>query len=137
MTGREIAGTFPNWEMVVPKNFEFFAEINAKQFGEASTRVGVMAEDSHRRIEFVFYPDRVLLKSESPETGSFSEEIGCTFQTINKETNAVNLNEREVAPGWKIAFNTRYLMNFSRFIVQNVTSNESSGNSRAVKGRPK
>ena len=29
MTAREISGTFPNWEMFIPKIFECFAEINA------------------------------------------------------------------------------------------------------------
>jgi DNA polymerase-3 subunit beta len=40
MTAREITGTFPNWEMVIPKNFASFAEIGAGQFAEALTRAG-------------------------------------------------------------------------------------------------
>jgi DNA polymerase III subunit beta len=106
MTAREISGDFPNWEMVVPKTFEFFAETKANELKEALTRVGVMADDSHRRIEFVFHPNKLVLKSESAETGSSTEEINCTFQKLG-DSLASESNE-----GWKIAFNTKYLMEF-------------------------
>ena len=109
MTAREIAGNFPNWEMVVPKDFEFFAEINAKEFGEALTRVGVMADDTHRRIEFTFHADKVSLQSESPETGYSIEELSCTFQRL---TEAVEKQQSVDDDGWKIAFNTKYIADF-------------------------
>lgn len=44
----ELAGMFPNWEMVIPRNFEALAEINLKQFAEALSRVGVMADGTNR-----------------------------------------------------------------------------------------
>lgn len=110
MTAREIAGDFPNWEMVIPKDFESFAELGANNFANALTRVGVMADDTHRRIELAFYPDKVLIKAESPETGSSTEEVACTFQKIEQNSNAKSgdLN----TDGWKIAFNTKYLADF-------------------------
>lgn len=68
MTAREITGAFPNWEMVLPKSFDYFAELNVKEFRDALTRVGVMADDSHRRVEFVFhYLKQNLLKAEVPQ----------------------------------------------------------------------
>ena len=70
MTAREVTGAFPNWEMVIPKTFEHFAEIKANELKDALTRVGVMADDAHRRIEFVFSQNKLLLKSESAETGN-------------------------------------------------------------------
>lgn len=108
LTAREITGNFPNWEMVIPKDFEFFAEINAKEFGEALNRVGVMADDTHRRIEFTFYPDKVSLKSESPETGYSIEELNCAFQKLKGSAE----NEQNGEGGWKIAFNTKYIADF-------------------------
>lgn len=107
MTAREISGNFPNWEMVIPKEFESFAEINAKEFGEALNRVGVMADDANRRVEFVFYPNKVLLKTESPETGNSIEEVNCTFQVLEQTANG-----QESDGGWKIAFNTKYIIDF-------------------------
>ena len=107
MTAREITGNFPNWEMVIPKDFEYFAEINAKEFGEALNRVGVMADDTHRRIEFTFYPDKVSLLSESPETGHSIEELNCTFQKLKQATESEQTDD-----GWKIAFNTKYIADF-------------------------
>ena len=108
MTAREITGTFPNWEMVVPKSFEYFAEINAKEFAQALARVGVLADGMHRKVGMAFYSDKVQLKSESPETGFSTEEVACTFQSLEQSENAVRNNEN----GWKIAFNAKYLTDF-------------------------
>ncbi len=119
MTAREISGNFPNWEMVIPKSFELFAETKANDLKDALTRVGVMADDSHRRVEFTFFQNKLVLKSESPETGNSTEEINCTFQRLKStESEDVDLSE-----GWKIAFNTKYLMEF--LALQNVKQNES------------
>ena len=109
MTAREITGDFPNWEMVIPKNFESFAEVGAKQFAEALTRVGVMADDTHRRVELVFYAGKVILKTESFETGNSVEEVACAFQRLGQSAGRQTDAEED---GWKIAFNTKYLMDF-------------------------
>jgi DNA polymerase-3 subunit beta len=109
MTAREISGDFPNWEMVIPKEFESFAEINAKGFAEALNRVGVMADDAHRRIELNFYPDKVLLRTESPETGSSVEEVECVFQKLKPlEKQLIGASGENL----KIAFNAKYLTDF-------------------------
>ena len=119
MTAREVTGAFPNWEMVIPKTFEHFAEIKANELKDALTRVGVMADDAHRRIEFVFSRNKLLLKSESAETGNSAEEIGCTFQRLSNSEN----NSPESSDGWKIAFNTKYLADF--LAIQNAKQSES------------
>lgn len=79
MTAREITGMFPNWEMVVPKSFDCFAEFGAGEFKDALTRAGVIVDDAHRCVEFIFYPDKVLVKTEAVETGSSIKERACTF----------------------------------------------------------
>ncbi|HMS42474.1 MAG TPA: DNA polymerase III subunit beta [Pyrinomonadaceae bacterium] len=119
MTAREISGNFPNWEMVVPKTFEYFAETKANELKDALTRVGVMADDAHRRIEFSFNQNKLTLKSESAETGASSEEINCTFQKLGNTENV----SPETSDDWKIAFNTKYLMEF--LALQNAKQNES------------
>jgi DNA polymerase-3 subunit beta len=118
MTARELTGNFPNWEMVIPKTFDYFAEIKANDLKDALTRVGVMADDAHRRIDFVFYQNKLLLKSESAETGNSAEEISCTF---NKLSN-LESNSPDIADGWNIAFNSRYLAEF--LALQNAKTNE-------------
>lgn len=110
MTAREVAGAFPNWEMVLPKSFDYFAELKANDLKDALTRVGVMADDSHRRVEFVFFHDRVLLETKSPEAGSSTEEVSCTFRKFEQVTESENTESVEA--GWKIAFNTKYLGDF-------------------------
>ena len=115
MTARETTGTFPNWELVIPKSFQFFAEINAKELREALGRAGVLADDTHRRVEFVFYPNKILLKSESPDAGSSTEEVGCGFHLIGDETSRNESIANGSNEGWQIAFNTRYLIDFFAF----------------------
>lgn len=111
MTAREITGAFPNWEMVLPKSFDYFAELNVKEFRDALTRVGVMADDSHRRVEFVFHYDKVLLKTESPESGSSTEEVSCAFRSLEQSANRENVKD-SLESSWKIAFNAKYLTDF-------------------------
>jgi len=111
-TAREITGAFPNWEMVLPKSFDYFAELNVKEFRDALTRVGVMADDSHRRVEFVFHYDKVLLKTESPESGSSAEEVSCTFQKFSGSEFQNETVDHSIEDGWKIAFNAKYLNDF-------------------------
>ncbi len=82
ITAREVTGAFPNWEMVLPETFDYFAELKTNDLKGALTRVGVMADDAHRRVDFVFFHDRVLLETKSPETGSSNEEVSCTFQKL-------------------------------------------------------
>lgn len=108
MTAREVSGAFPNWEMVIPTTFAYFAEVKANELKDALTRVGVMADDAHRRIDFIFTQNKLQLKSESLETGFSAEEINCTFQRISNAEN----NTYEMEEDWKIAFNTKYLMDF-------------------------
>ncbi len=73
----------------------------------------VMADDKNRRVEFTFHPDKVILKTESPETGSSIEEVNCTFQRFG---DAANESSQTSGDGsreeWKIAFNTKYLTDF-------------------------
>ena len=119
MTARELTGSFPNWEMVVPKTFEYFAEMKANELKDALTRVGVMTDDAHRRIEFIFLQNKLTLKSESAETGNSTEEINCTFQKLGNAENVAP----ETSDGWKIAFNTKYLMEF--LALQNAKQSDS------------
>jgi len=82
MTEWKLVGNFPNWEMVMPKNFTAFAETNVKEFKEALNRVSVTVDYKNRRVEFIFYPNKVVLKTESPETGNSIEEVNRAFQRL-------------------------------------------------------
>jgi DNA polymerase III sliding clamp (beta) subunit (PCNA family) len=112
MTAREITGAFPNWEMVLPKNFDYFAELNVKDLRDALTRVGVMADDSHRRVEFISSSDKVLLKTESAESGSSAEEVSCVFQKFSQSEFQNETGNSQNRDAWKIAFNAKYLNYF-------------------------
>ncbi len=72
-----------------------------------------MADNHTRHLKFIFYTEKVVLKSESPETGSSVEELNCTLQRLG---NAANERSQTNGDGsreeWKIAFNTKYLTDF-------------------------
>ena len=91
------------------KNFTAFAETNVKEFKEALNRVSVTVDYKNRRVEFIFYPNKVVLKTESPETGNSIEEVNRAFQRLGNEITA-QTDSGGAADDWKIAFNTKYLM---------------------------
>ena len=77
-----------------------------------------MALDAHRWIDFVFSQNKLLLKSESAETGFSKEEINCAFQKLGNAERSTD----EIKDGWKIAFNTKYLADF--LALQNAKQTE-------------
>lgn len=112
MTARELSGNFPNWELVIPKEFAYFAEIDVARLREAVMRVSVMSEDENRRIEFEFRRHRLSVKAEAPETGHSSEDIDCKFQAIGNDGVEPTGEKSETADCWTIAFNYKFLMDF-------------------------
>lgn len=68
----------------------------------------MLADDTYRRVELVFHPDKVILKMESPETGFSTEEVSCMFRRFNQSVDEENIADA----GWKIGFSTKYLTDF-------------------------
>jgi DNA polymerase-3 subunit beta len=108
LIAREVVGNFPNWEKVVPSEFESFSELNAKNFFDALIRVGILADDKNRRIDLTFFSNKVQLKAESSEVGFSTEEVPCTFRYLDDSVSG----EDSLNGGLKIAFNAKYLMDF-------------------------
>lgn len=106
MLAREVTGNFPDWQKVVPDNFESFVEINSGEFLDALVRVAVLADNQNRPVELEFFSDKVRLSAESSEVGMSSEEVGCRFWFLEEKDQKGNIENL------KVSFNAKYLVDF-------------------------
>ena len=109
MSARELSGTFPNWERVKPAAFSKTAQTSAAELQTALQRVAIMADESHRRIDFTFFRDRLILRAETTETGNSVEEIRCEY--ISEPTEKCD-GQGTGGESFKTAFNGKFLTDF-------------------------
>ncbi len=115
-----LAGTFPNWERVIPSDPNRSWSIERDQLGEKVKRTMILARDSAFRVRFKGSGDQVLLSAKSEEKGEAKEEL-----TIVSDNGDI-----------EIAFNGKYVLEALQPIIGpgvKVTMTESS---RAAVIRP-
>ncbi len=94
---RKLTGTFPNWDMVLPKNLAFTAEISTDDFRRSLLRVALTAESRNYSVTMEIEAGKLTLKSNTPE-GEAQEEMLAAFS---------GQGGQEV---YSLRFNSRYLM---------------------------
>ena len=97
---RQISGTFPNWEMVLPKSLVYTAEISTEDFRRSLSRVTLTADDRNYSVTMEIEPGRLLLKSNTPE-GEAQEEMLCAFDGQGSHS---------------LRFNSRYVQDFLQVV---------------------
>jgi DNA polymerase-3 subunit beta len=70
-----IAGTFPNWERVVPSEVTRTWTVEADQLLEKVKRTMILARDNANRVRFRGADDQILLSAHSEEKGEAKEEL--------------------------------------------------------------
>jgi len=100
---RKLSGAFPNWEMVLPKNLNFTAEISTDDFRRSLSRVTLTADDRNYSVTMEIEPGRLLLKSNTTE-GEAQEEMMAV------------LNGESGQHVHTLCFNSRYLMDFLQVV---------------------
>ncbi|MBA3632384.1 MAG: DNA polymerase III subunit beta [Acidobacteria bacterium] len=100
---RTLTGTFPNWEMVLPKNFVYTAEISTEDFRRSLSRVTLTADDRNYSVTMEIEAGKLTLKSNTAE-GEAQEEM---LAALNGE-NGQNVHS--------LRFNSRYLMDFLQVV---------------------
>lgn len=75
-----IEGTFPNYDMVVPKKHDKEALVNTEQFTEAMRRTRTMTNDKFNSVRFMLSGDKVTLRVVTPEVGEYEEELPIEYQ---------------------------------------------------------
>jgi DNA polymerase-3 subunit beta len=93
---RKLSGSFPNYEMVIPKDNDKVAIFDAEEMKNAIRRVALMADERTRSV-------RITIKSNEIEIGAQSSEEGEANEKIAADYTGDEIN---------IGFNSQYLQEF-------------------------
>jgi DNA polymerase-3 subunit beta len=101
-----IEGTFPNYEMVIPKNHDKEALIDTDQFLEAMRRTCTMTNEKFNSVRISISNGMMSLKVVTPEVGEYEEELSIQYDGDPVE----------------IAFNPEFVLEVLRHIDPDMTS---------------
>jgi DNA polymerase-3 subunit beta len=124
---RKLSGTFPNYEMVIPKDNDKVATFDADEMKTAIRRVSLMADERTRSVRLTIKPNEIEIGAQSSEEGEASEKVTADYS--GEEVN--------------IGFNSQYLQDFLNVISSaeaNETQQETDGEKVKVKesaGKPR
>jgi DNA polymerase-3 subunit beta len=93
---RKLTGTFPNYEMVIPKGNDKTSVFDCEEMKNALARVSLMADDRNRAVKMTFKTNEIQINAQTAEEGEAVETIPAEYQG------------EEV----QIGFNSRYLQDF-------------------------
>jgi DNA polymerase-3 subunit beta len=96
LTSRMLAGQFPNYELVLPKNNDKVVPLNADKIAQAIRRAALMADERSHGVKFDLSKGRLNITSQSADVGEAREVI-----PVDYTGEALN-----------IGFNANYLMEF-------------------------
>jgi len=120
---RKLSGTFPNYEMVIPKDNDKVATFDAEEMKTAIRRVSLMADERTRSIRMTIRPNEIEIGAQSSEEGEASEKVAAEY------------TGEEVAVG----FNSQYLQEFLNVVgageseTGEITEKETDGETVRVK----
>ena len=118
---RKLSGTFPNYEMVIPKGNDKTAIFDAEEMKRAIARVALMADERTRSVKLHIKPNEIQISSQAAEEGEADEIISAEYQG------------EEV----QVGFNSQYLQDFLNVIgsgnESEVTEQETDGDKVKVK----
>ncbi len=123
---RKLSGTFPNYEMVIPKDNDKTATFDAEQMKNAIRRVSLMADERTRSVRFNIKPNEIEIVAQSSEEGEAHEKV------------AADYDGEEV----QIGFNSQYLQEFLNVVgageseTAETTETETDGETVRVKETP-
>jgi DNA polymerase-3 subunit beta len=94
VVSRLIEGEFPDWEKIVPKEFEIKTQVDREEFSKAIRITSVFARDSSNVIKLKIDPKSIIMSANTKEVGDNVSEV-----------------DAKVTGGeGEIAFNYRYLI---------------------------
>lgn len=93
---RKLSGTFPNYEMVIPKGNDKVAVFDAEEMKAAIRRVSLMADERTRSVKLHIKPNEIQISSQAAEEGEADEVISADY------------SGEEV----QVGFNSQYLQDF-------------------------
>lgn len=97
---RKLSGTFPNYEMVIPKDNDKTATFDAEEMKNAIRRVALMADERTRSVRLTIRPNEIEIGAQSSEEGEAHEKVAAEY------------TGEEV----QIGFNSQYLQEFLNIV---------------------
>jgi DNA polymerase-3 subunit beta len=121
---RKLSGTFPNYEMVIPKDNDKTVTFDAEEMRNAIRRVALMADERTRSVRLTIKPNEIEIGAQSSEEGEAQERVTADY------------SGEEVS----IGFNSQYLQDFLNIVGAGETEatasekeNETDGETVRVK----
>lgn len=96
LTSRMLAGQFPNYELVLPKNNDKLIPLNSDKITQAIKRASLMADERSHGVKFELTNGRLNITSQSADVGEAKETIPIDYTGENLT----------------IGFNAQYLLDF-------------------------
>lgn len=117
LTARLLAGQFPNYEMVIPKNNNHSFTVNVSAFRETLKRVSLMADERSHSIRMDIRPNQLTFSASTPDDGEAIENVPIEFE--GEET--------------AIGFNSEYLLEaYGSLSSDQATMSFKDGNSQVM-----
>lgn len=83
LISRLIEGNYPEYEKVIPSQFDSSAILNRRDFAGAVDRVSLLAKDvSYNVIRYDWSENQVTLTSQNTEVGTAKEDVVCEFKGV-------------------------------------------------------
>jgi len=118
---RKLSGTFPNYEMVIPKGNDKTAIFDSEEMKAAIRRVSLMADERTRSVKLFIKPNEIQISSQAAEEGEADEIISADY------------SGEEV----QLGFNAQYLQDFLNVVgagdAQNAENTEQETDGDKVK----
>ena len=96
LVSRILAGQFPNYELVVPRDNDKFIVSSTKALGDGIRRAAIMSDEKLRAIRLSFKTGNLELTASSADAGEAREVVPVDFDGDNLD----------------IGFNPQYLLDF-------------------------
>lgn len=90
-------GSFPDYEVVIPKKTKLNAVLNRQAFGEVLRRVSILATDRFQGVKFIFKDGLLEVVSQNPDLGNATESMEMDYS----------------GEGFEVGFNARYFMDLA------------------------
>jgi DNA polymerase III subunit beta len=93
---RTLAGAFPDWSMVLPKNLACSAEISTEDFRRSLARVTLTAESRNYSVTMEIEAGKLTLKSSTGEAEAQEEMLAALNGVTDQEVQRLRFNSRYV-----------------------------------------
>jgi len=93
---RTLTGTFPNWDMVLPKSLAYTAEISTEDFRRSLSRVTLTADDRNYSVTMEIEAGKLTLKSKTAEGEAQEEMLAALNGASGQEVHRLRFNSRYV-----------------------------------------